>query len=119
MATRRPPACSFLIRSILSFGVACARKSSTPASRAMNAAVSGLSPVIITVRIPIMRSRSNRSRMPPFTMSLSEKIVDARLARDERGGERIVAGDHHRADSHHAQPVEPLAHAALHDVLEI
>ena len=35
----------------------------------VTAAVSGLSPVIITVRIPIARSRSNRSRIPPFTMS--------------------------------------------------
>ena len=34
--------------SSLSFGVACARKSSTPASAAMAAAVSGLSPVIMT-----------------------------------------------------------------------
>src|SRR6202030_3911868 len=35
------------------------------------------------------------------------------------GRERIVAGDHHRADANHAQPVEPLAHAAFDDVLEI
>ena len=34
--------------SSLSLGVACARKSSTPASAAMAAAVSGLSPVIMT-----------------------------------------------------------------------
>ena len=35
----------------------------------MAAAVSGLSPVIITVRMPILRSAEKRSRMPPFTMS--------------------------------------------------
>src|SRR5438067_2240796 len=55
MATRRPAACSFLMYSSLSFGVACARKSSTPASAAIAAAVSGLSPVIITLRMPIRR----------------------------------------------------------------
>ena len=35
----------------------------------MAAAVSGLSPVIITVRMPIWRSSAKRSRMPPLTMS--------------------------------------------------
>ena len=69
IATRRPPACSRLISAILSSGVASARNSSTPASLAMAAAVSGLSPVIITVRMPIARRRAKRSRMPPFTTS--------------------------------------------------
>ena len=53
----------------LASGVAWARKSSTPASAAIAAAVSGLSPVIITVRMPICRSSAKRSRMPPLTMS--------------------------------------------------
>ena len=35
----------------------------------MAAAVRGLSPVIITVRIPMARKRANRSAMPPFTTS--------------------------------------------------
>ena len=51
-------------------GVASARKSSTPASAAMAAAVCGLSPVIITVLMPMRRSSANRSLMPPLTMSL-------------------------------------------------
>ena len=72
MATRRPPACSFLMRSSLSLGVAWARKSSTPASRG-----------------------------------------------DGRGGERVVAGDHHRADAHGPQLGEALPHAAFDDVLEV
>ena len=55
MATRRPPSCSVLIRAILSSGVASARKSSTPASSAIALAVSWLSPVIITVRMPMRR----------------------------------------------------------------
>ena len=70
MATRLPPACSALMRAILSSGVASARKSSTPASAAIAAAVSGLSPVIITVRMPMARSSSKRSVMPGFTVSL-------------------------------------------------
>ena len=41
MATRWPPDCSVLMRAILSSGVASARKSSTPASAAMAAAVRG------------------------------------------------------------------------------
>ena len=34
---------------------------------------------------------------------LRHEIVHARLGGDRRGGQRIVAGDHHRADSHFAQ----------------
>ena len=70
MATSLPLPCSRLIRSILSFGLASARKSSTPASRAITAAVSGLSPVIMMVRMPMARRRASRSLSPPFTMSL-------------------------------------------------
>ena len=71
MATNLPPSCSFLMSAIFASGVASARKSSTPASWAMAAAVSGLSPVIITVRIPIWRISSNFSRMPCLTTSFS------------------------------------------------
>ena len=69
IATMRPRACSSRISSSLRSGVASARKSSTPDSSAMTAAVTGLSPVIITVRMPIFRSSSKRSFMPPLTMS--------------------------------------------------
>jgi hypothetical protein len=62
----------------LSSGVACAMKSSTPASVAIAAAVSGLSPVIITVLIPIARMCTKRSRMPPFTMSFRRTMPSAR-----------------------------------------
>ena len=70
IATSLPPACSRLMRAILSSGVASARKSSTPASSAIALAVSGLSPVIMTVLMPMRRSSSNRSRMPSLTTSL-------------------------------------------------
>ena len=79
IATSLPSACSRLISAILSSGVACARKSSTPASAAIDAAVSGLSPVIITVLMPIARSASKRSRMPPLTMSLRWMTPSARV----------------------------------------
>ncbi|MND63299.1 hypothetical protein D3C80_546070 [compost metagenome] len=51
-------------------GVASAITSSTPASAAMAAAVRGLSPVTITVRMPICRSSAKRSRIPGLTTSL-------------------------------------------------
>ena len=69
IATSLPSACSRLMSAILSSGVACARKSSTPDSAAIAAAVSGLSPVIITVLMPIARRWAKRSLMPPLTMS--------------------------------------------------
>ena len=53
----------------LSSGVASARKSSTPASEAIAAAVTGLSPVTMTVRMPIARIAAKRSLMPGFTTS--------------------------------------------------
>ena len=70
IATSLPLACSSRISLSLASGVAWARKSSTPASAAIAAAVSGLSPVIMTVRMPMRRSSAKRSRMPPLTMSL-------------------------------------------------
>ena len=50
---------------------------------------------------------------------LGEEVVDAGLLRDGGGGEGVVAGDHHRADAHPSELVEPLPHALLHDVLEL
>ena len=45
-------------------------KSATPASEAMAAAVTGLSPVIITVLMPMRRSSAKRSLISGFTTSL-------------------------------------------------
>ena len=50
---------------------------------------------------------------------LGEEVVDARLGGDRGRGQRVVAGDHHRADAHRAQLGEALADAALDDVLEV
>ena len=93
MATRNPPACSFLMRAILSSGVASARKSSTPASSAMAAAVMGLSPVIITVRMPMARSSSKRSRMPDFTTSLSWMTPRTLRSSDHHQRRAALGGD--------------------------
>ena len=46
---------------------------------AMAAAVRGLSPVIITVRMPMARKRAKRSLMPPLTMSLRWMTPSTRL----------------------------------------
>ena len=52
-----------------------------------------------------------------FRRRLGEKIIDARFARDRRGGARIVAGDHHRANAHGAEARKAFFDAALHHVL--
>ena len=86
MATSLPLACSSRISFSLSSGVAWARKSSTPASAAIAAAVIGLSPVIITVRMPILRSSAKRSLMPPLTMSLRWTTPSRRPSRSTASG---------------------------------
>ena len=52
-------------------------------------------------------------------LRLGEEVVDARLLGDRLRGQRVVAGDHHRADPHRPQLREALAHALLDDVLEV
>ena len=69
IATRRPSACCSRISASLRSGVASARKSSTPDSSAILAAVRRLSPVTITVLMPIARSWSKRTFMPSLTVS--------------------------------------------------
>ena len=100
IATSRPPACSCLISAILSSGVASARKSSTPASCAIDRAVRALSPVIMTVRMPIRRIWSNRSRMPDLTTSLRCTTPSARA-----GWPGVEFGDHQRGAAAGADPV--------------
>ena len=86
IATIRPCACSSLISASFASGVASARKSSTPASCAITDAVTRLSPVIITVRMPMRRSSSKRSLMPPLTMSLRWTTPSAKLSRATTSG---------------------------------
>ena len=54
-----------------------------------------------------------------FWRRLCQKVIDAGFGRDRRGGERVVAGDHHRLDAHRPQMREPIADAALDDVLQM
>ena len=50
---------------------------------------------------------------------LGDEVVDAGLLGDRLGRQRVVAGDHHDAQAHLAEPGEPLADARLEDVLEL
>ena len=86
MATSRPLACSSRISSIFRSGVASARKSSTPASREITAAVTGLSPVIMIERMPMRRSSTKRSSIPPLTMSFRCTAPSAQLSLATRSG---------------------------------
>ena len=54
-----------------------------------------------------------------FGRRLRQEIVDPRLGRDRRGGQRIVARDHHSADAGAAKLGEALADAALDDVFQM
>ena len=69
-------------------GVASARKSSTPASAAMAAAVSGLSPVIMTVRMPIGAEARE---------ALLDAALDHVLQMDDAEHPRAVGHDQRRA----------------------
>ena len=75
------------------------------------------SPVIATSR-PCRLVLANQFELG-FRRGLGEEIIDAGLGGDRRGGERVVAGDHHRLDAHAAQLAEALLDAALDDVLEL
>ena len=101
IATIRPPSCSLRISASLSSGVASARTSSTPASSAIALAVTALSPVIITVRMPIARISSNRSRMPSLTTSLRWMTPSTRA-----GPVADLLGDHQRRAAGAADPLD-------------
>ncbi|SKT83027.1 Uncharacterised protein [Mycobacteroides abscessus subsp. abscessus] len=80
IATSRPACCSLRSSSSLSSGVASATKSSTPASAAICLAVNGLSPVTMTVRIPMARIWAKRSAIPGFTTSESRITPSSRVS---------------------------------------
>ena len=74
-------------------GVASAMKSSTPASEAMAAAVTGLSPVTITVRMPMRRSSAKRSLMSGLTTSFRWMTPSRRPPSVEAERRAARAGD--------------------------
>jgi len=51
--------------------------------------------------------------------SLGEKVINAGLAGNGGGGERVVARDHDSADAHGAELLKALAHTSLHNVFEV
>src|SRR5205823_8207952 len=53
-----------------------------------------------------------------FRGRLSEEVIDACLAGDSGGRERIVAGNHYGANAHRSELTEALSHPTLHDVFE-
>jgi hypothetical protein len=52
-------------------------------------------------------------------LSAERKVVDSGLLGNRRRGERVVAGDHHRADTDRAKLVEALLDPLLHHVLQL
>ncbi len=72
--------------SSLASGVASAMKSSRPASAAMAAAVSGLSPVTMTVRMPMACRSAKFSRMPDLMMSFRWMTPSTRPSRTTTSG---------------------------------
>ena len=54
-----------------------------------------------------------------FRRGLRKKVIHAGFLRDGSGGQGIVSGDHHRANSHGAQRSKPFFHSTLYDVFEM
>ena len=54
-----------------------------------------------------------------FRGGLGEEVIDAGFARDGRGGQRIVAGDHDGPNAHGAQLIEAFVHSAFDDVFQV
>ena len=80
----------------------------TPTSACASAGASLVpSPVIATSLPPCLLALDQRHLV--LGLGLGEEVVDAGLVGDGLGGQRVVAGDHHRADAHPAQLVEALA----------
>jgi hypothetical protein len=60
-----------------------------------------------------------QQRQLVFGRGLGEEIIHAGFLGDGGGGQRVVAGDHHRLDAHGAEALEAIGQAALDDVLQI
>ena len=74
----------------------------TPTSACASAGASLVPSPVIATSLPSACSRLIRAILS-FGVACGEEVVDAGLARDRRGGQRIVAGDHHGLDAHGAQ----------------
>jgi hypothetical protein len=51
--------------------------------------------------------------------SLSQKVVDSGFVGNSGGGERIIAGNHNRANPHGPQLSKAILHTAFHDILQV
>ena len=71
----------------------------TPTSACASAGASFVPSPVIATRRPPACSRLDQRHLV-LGRRLGEEVVDAGLLGDRRGGERVVAGDHHGADAH-------------------
>ena len=90
----------------------------TPTSAWASAGASLVPSPVIATSLPFACS-SRMSAQLRLGRGLGQEVVDAGLGGDRRRGERVVAGDHHRADAHRAEAREALLDAALDHVLEV
>ena len=90
----------------------------TPTSACASAGASFVPSPVIATSLPLRLLVSDELHLR-LGRRLGEEVVDAGLLGDDGRRDRVVAGDHDRADAHRAQLLEPLADAALHDVLEV
>src|SRR5581483_2221090 len=54
-----------------------------------------------------------------FGLRFSEEVIDAGFAGDSGRCERVVTGNHDGANAHSTKMVEPLPHAAFHNIFEV
>ena len=90
----------------------------TPTSACASAGASLVPSPVIATSLPSACSRLI-SAILSSGVACGQEVVDAGFVGDRRGGQRVVAGDHHRLDAHRPQRGEPLPHAALDDVLQV
>ena len=90
----------------------------TPTSACASAGASLVPSPVIATSLPLACS-SRISCIFVSGVASARKSSTPASARDRRRGERVVAGDHHRADAHGAEAGEALLDAALDDVLEV
>ncbi len=90
----------------------------TPTSAWASAGASLVPSPVMATSLPCRLLRADQLHLG-LGRGLGEEVVDAGLLGDRRRGQRVVAGDHDRADAHRPQLVEALADAALDDVLEV
>ena len=74
----------------------------TPTSAWASAGASLVPSPVIATSLPSACSRLI-SAILSSGVACGEEIVDARFLGDRRGGQRVVAGDHHRLDAHRAE----------------